>query len=159
MTPHPPRDLLGLYRTACGAWLGIALYLGFGITKTLFEVYSSHQAGEITALLFPPYYIGLYIAGSLAAIAMALSHKVCSNWKPCLILVLFALIFIGTVDFKITPVMQALSLPAERPQFARLHGLSMILNLVALIAVAVALVIGRRLPTGVDQVGEEETAS
>ncbi len=157
MNVTKPRDILGVYRAACGAWLGIALYLAFGITKTLFAIYPSHQAGEITALLFPPYYISLYMAGSIAAIAMALSHAVCPRWKPCLILILIALIFIGTVDFKITPVMQALSLPADRPQFGRLHGLSMILNLLALLAVAVALLLGRRGAISY-QVGEEQSS-
>ncbi len=141
-----PRDTLALFRAACGFWLGVSLFFTFGVARTLFATYPRETAGEITSALFPSYYLFLYVAGAAACIGMALGHEVCPRWKPSLILVLFAVLFIGTIDFKIAPVMHAIELPEGRAQFARLHGLSMGLNLLAMLAVAAALAIGRRCP-------------
>lgn len=141
-----PRDTLGLFRAACGFWLGVALFFTFGVSKALFAHYPREVAGDITTTLFPSYYLFLYAAGAAACIGMALGHAVCPRWKPSLILVLFAILFIGTIDYKIAPVMQHISLPEGRPQFARLHGLSMALNLLATVFVALALFLGRRSP-------------
>lgn len=139
-----PRDTLALFQIASGVWLGVSLFFTFGVAKTLFATYPREVAGEITSVLFPSYYLFLYVAGALACIGMALGHEVCPQWKPSLILLLFAILFIGTIDFKIAPVMNAISLPEGREQFARLHGLSMVLNLLAMLTVATALVVGQR---------------
>lgn len=156
MSERPQRDWLGLFRAGCGFWLGVSLFFTFGVAKTLFAVYPSAQAGEITGLLFPPYYLFLYLAGAAAALGITLSRALCARWLTSLILLLAAVIFIGTIDFKISPVMQALDLPSERAQFARLHGLSMALNLCAMLVVAAALLVGRRRrAAGLDKIGEE----
>lgn len=158
MTPGGPRDMIGLFRVACGLWIGVSLFFTFGVAKSLFAVFPAAEAGEITRVLFPSYYQSLYLAGALAAIGMGLGHAVCPRWRVCLILVLLAVLFIATIDFMITPVMDGLRLPSDRARFGRLHGLSMVLNLLGLAAVGVAVIVGRRRTGGPAEVGEEEHA-
>lgn len=146
MTASAPksRDLLGVFRFAAGVWLGVSLFFTFGVAKSLFSRYESEVAGGIIEGIFPAYYQFLYFAGALMALAVALGASALPRWKPVLILVLFAVVFIGTIDFKISPVMNQLSLPEERPQFMRLHGLGMVLNLAAMLATGIAAGLARR---------------
>jgi hypothetical protein len=142
--PEPKRAWLGgVARAAIAAAAGVMLFFTFGAAPSLFEVYPRRMAGEITGVLFAAYYHFLYTALGIAALALVLSARALRRARATLVLVLFALALVATVDLAIGPRLDGLRGPANRAAFGRLHGIAMILNLAALSALGVACALPR----------------
>ena len=138
-----PRLLAGAARLAAVAAAAIMLFFTFGIAPSLFAVYPRAQAGEITGVLFPAYYHALYGLGGVAALALAAGRRGIRRAGAALLLVALAVGCVAAMDLVLGPMMDGLRGPANRPAFARLHGIAMLLNLLGLLAIGVASALPR----------------
>lgn len=132
-----------LHAWLAGAWTAVLWFFTFGVARNLFGIFPRERAGEVTTALFPAYFTAAIVAGFAATLALWL-HRDKARVTPALILQLLALISLAAIPLFIQPAMAAH--PPGTPGFARWHGISMALNLFALIAAPAAslLVIRRR---------------
>ena len=131
-----------LYTFLVGAWTAVLWFFTFGVARNLFGVFPRERAGEVTTALFPAYFSVAIALGLLATIILWLRRR---NRRDTAALVLqsLALAALAATPLLIQPAIAAHA--PGTPDFARLHGISMALNLFSLIAVPVAsLVVLRR---------------
>ena len=124
-----------LYAWLSGAWVATLWFFTFGVARNLFGIFPRERAGEVTTALFPAYFLAVITLGALATLALWLKRKD-RRAKPALALQLLALTALLSIPLFIQPAMTAN--PPGTPGFARLHGISMALNLFSLIAVPAA---------------------
>jgi uncharacterized membrane protein len=134
-----------LYNLALALWIGGMAIFTFIITPVIFSSYGRDTAGEIVGRLFP-FYFPYNLALSIAALALLLvfrADRAKLPYKLSLALVAMAVVINVFVNFKLHPearkVKQEIhsfeAAPPESPlrrRFARLHGVSMALNLLLL---------------------------
>ena len=124
-----------LYAWLSGAWAATLWFFTFGVARNLFGLFPRERAGEITTALFPAYFLVAIALGILATVTLWF-HRKTPRTKPALALQLLALAALASIPLFIQPAMAAN--PPGTPGFARLHGISMALNILALIAVPIA---------------------
>ena len=132
-----------LYAWLVGAWTAALWFFTFGVARVLFAVFPRERAGEVTTALFPAYFTIAISLGLLATVVLSLRRRGARD-HGALALQILALAALIAIPIFIQPAIAAH--PPGTPDFARLHGISMALNLFSLIAVPVAslLVIWRR---------------
>ena len=132
-----------LYTWLIGAWAATLWFFTFGVARNLFGIFPRERAGEVTTALFPAYFLVAITLGVLTTLALWLKRQE-PRAKPALALQLLALAALISIPLFIQPAMA--TNPPGTPGFARLHGISMALNLFSLIAVPAAslLVLARR---------------
>lgn len=132
-----------LYAWLVGAWTAALWFFTFGVARVLFAVFPRERAGEVTTALFPAYFTVAISLGLLATVVLSLRRRGARD-HGALALQILALAALIAIPIFIQPAIAAH--PPGTPDFARLHGISMALNLFSLIAVPVAslLVIWRR---------------
>ena len=132
-----------LYAWLVGAWTAALWFFTFGVARVLFSVFPRERAGEVTTALFPAYFTVAISLGLLATVVLSLRRRGARD-HGALTLQILALSALIAIPFFIQPAIAAHA--PGTPDFARLHGISMALNLFSLIAVPVAslLVIWRR---------------
>jgi hypothetical protein len=131
-----------LYTFLVGAWTAVLWFFTFGVARNLFGVFPRERAGEVTTALFPAYFSVAIALGLLATIILWLRRRDRRD-TAALVLQALALAALAATPLLIQPAMAAHA--PGTPDFARLHGISMALNLFSLIAVPVAsLVVLRR---------------
>jgi hypothetical protein len=132
-----------LYAWLVGAWTAALWFFTFGVARVLFAVFPRERAGEVTTELFPAYFTVAISLGLLATVVLSLRRRGARD-HGALALQILALAALVAIPFFIQPAIAAHA--PGTPDFARLHGISMALNLFSLIAVPVAslLVIWRR---------------
>jgi hypothetical protein len=131
-----------LYTFLVGAWTAVLWFFTFGVARNLFGVFPRERAGEVTTALFPAYFSVALALGLLATIILWLRRRDRRD-TAALVLQALALAALAATPLLIQPAMAAHA--PGTPDFARLHGISMALNLFSLIAVPVAsLVVLRR---------------
>ena len=132
-----------LYAWLVGAWTAALWFFTFGVARVLFSVFPRERAGEVTTALFPAYFTVAISLGLLATVVLSLRRRSARD-HGALALQILALAALFAIPIFIQPAIAAH--PPGTPDFARLHGISMALNLFSLIAVPVAslLVIWRR---------------
>ena len=132
-----------LYAWLVGAWTAALWFFTFGVARVLFSVFPRERAGEVTTALFPAYFTVAISLGLLATVVLSLRRRGARD-HGALALQILALSALIAIPFFIQPAIAAHA--PGTPDFARLHGISMALNLFSLIAVPVAslLVIWRR---------------
>lgn len=131
-----------LYTFLVGAWTAVLWFFTFGVARNLFGVFPRERAGEVTTALFPAYFSVVIALGLLATIILWLRRRDRRD-TAALVLQALALAALAATPLLIQPAMAAHA--PGTPDFARLHGISMALNLFSLIAVPVAsLVVLRR---------------
>jgi hypothetical protein len=132
-----------LYAWLVGAWTAALWFFTFGVARVLFSVFPRERAGEVTTALFPAYFTVAISLGLLATVVLSLRRRGARD-HGALALQILALAALIAIPIFIQPAIAAH--PPGTPDFARLHGISMALNLFSLIAVPVAslLVIWRR---------------
>jgi hypothetical protein len=131
-----------LYTFLVGAWTAVLWFFTFGVARNLFGVFPRERAGEVTTALFPAYFSVAIALGLLATIILWLRRRDRRD-TAALVLQSLALAALAATPLLIQPAMAAHA--PGTPDFARLHGISMALNLFSLIAVPVAsLVVLRR---------------
>ena len=132
-----------LYAWLIGAWAATLWFFTFGVARNLFGIFPRERAGEVTTALFPAYFLVVIALGVLTTLALWFKRQE-PRAKPALALQLLALAALISIPLFIQPAMA--TNPPGTPGFARLHGISMALNLFSLIAVPAAslLVLARR---------------
>ena len=132
-----------LYAWLVGAWTATLWFFTFGVARVLFSVFPRERAGEVTTALFPAYFTIAISLGLLATVVLSLRRRGARD-HGALALQILALAALVAIPLFIQPAIAAHA--PGTPDFARLHGISMALNLFSLIAVPVAslLVIWRR---------------
>ena len=132
-----------LYAWLVGAWTAALWFFTFGVARVIFSVFPRERAGEVTTALFPAYFTIAISRGLLATVVLSLRRRGARD-HGALALQILALAALVAIPLFIQPAIAAHA--PGTPDFARLHGISMALNLFSLIAVPVAslLVIWRR---------------
>ncbi len=132
-----------LYAWLIGAWAATLWFFTFGVARNLFGIFPRERAGEVTTALFPAYFLVVIALGVLTT-AVLWFVRDRPRAKIAMALQLLALAALISIPLFIQPAIAAN--PPGTPGFARLHGISMALNLFSLIAVPAAslLVLARR---------------
>ena len=124
-----------LYAWLVGAWTAALWFFTFGVARVLFSVFPRERAGEVTTALFPAYFTVAISLGLLATVVLSLRRRGARD-HGALALQILALAALVAIPLFIQPAIAAHA--PGTPDFARLHGISMALNLFSLIAVPVA---------------------
>jgi putative copper export protein len=142
-----------VYRLALGLWVGGIAVFTFVVAPVLFRTQPRDVAGSVVGTIFPPYFrYGLFvIAAALAARFAAGEALPGARRLAGTALLLLALALGAAQTYWLAPKMEAIKArtpafeaaaddhPARRA-FMRLHGISMVLNLLILADGAVLLV-------------------
>lgn len=126
---------MNLYAWLVGAWVAVLWFFTFGVARVLFAVFPREHAGEVTTALFPAYFL---VAGALGLLATFVLWRRRRDRRDTagLVLQILALAALTSIPLLIQPALAAHA--PGTPDFARLHGISMALNLFSLIAVPAA---------------------
>jgi hypothetical protein len=137
--------LLWVHVLALAVWLGETVFFGAVVAPALFGHLSSEQAGDVTALIFPGYYMVGYVCGALLVLtSLALSRRARHGGGLWLLAAgIAALMLIGCLfaGLDVLPEADALrshlhdaGAPASvRERFDALHALAVQLNMAVLI--------------------------
>jgi len=123
------------YAWLVGAWSAVLWFFTFGVARVLFSVFPRERAGEVTTALFPTYFLVAMTLGLLATVALWLRRRDRRD-TGAMVLQVLALAALASIPVFIQPAIAAHA--PGTPDFARLHGLSVTLNLFSLIAVPAA---------------------
>lgn len=133
-------------RLALSLWVGGIALFTFVVTPILFRTQGKDAAGKIVGAIFPMYFrYGMVLIG-IVLLARALSGEAvhgARQWIGTGIIVT-ALLLTGYQVYELTPRMERVkqSVPSfestppgdrARKEFSRLHGISMVVNLVILL--------------------------
>jgi Domain of unknown function (DUF4149) len=138
-----------IYSLAIAFWLGGMTIFTFVLTPIIFKSYGRDMAGQIVGVLFPAYFrwgLGCGLVGLLTLLVVR-----GRNFIPALIVIIVMLALTSFGSFYIEPKAAALkkeipsfeTTPKDHPlrqEFARLHGISAVANLMV-IGGGVALVV------------------
>ena len=143
-----------LYRLALALWVGGMSVFSFVVTPVIFRTQTRESAGRIVGAIFPFYFRFCLLAAGLALAARALAGMAFSGARQLAgtALIVLSVAILAYHTYGLAPRMAAVresihareAVPGEDParrEFARLHGVSMTLNLVVIAAGAV-LVLG-----------------
>nr|WP_321467417.1 DUF4149 domain-containing protein [uncultured Desulfobulbus sp.] len=131
-----------IYNLAVSCWLGGAALFTFILTPKLFADCSRDLAGKIVGLLFPGYFRWGLACGAVALLCRLVGRGRFSAVSVTILLLM--LLLTATQAFVIEPKAAAIkehiasfeTTPKDDPyraQFRRLHGLSMVANLVVIV--------------------------
>lgn len=126
-------------------WIGSIIFFSFIAAPTIFKTLPRETAGDVVGVIFPQYYKLGCICGALALASLFFLAGASSpdNWRLLTLglmtlLTFFSAFRIGPKVRKLKADFRALEEGAEREekqqQFSRLHGFSMILNMIVLLA-------------------------
>ena len=130
-------ELIALYIVA--ATLGAMVFFAAGIAPTVFQALHPDEAGIFLRRLFPRYYLALIIGSGLAGLLWVTSQPIASG--VCL-LIAFSTLWIRQ---RLVPRINSLrdaELAGDASAglgFARLHRLSVAINMIQLLALVVLL--------------------
>ena len=149
--------ITAVMRLSLALWVGGIASVTFLLTPAIFGHYPRDEAGRIVGVLFPLYFPYLTALAVLALVLFLLLRR--GRWRATHslagLLLLGAVAASGAQQCWVHPESRALkaeihageALPAEHPlrrEFARLHGVSMTLNLFVLANGVVLLLGGSR---------------
>lgn len=141
-----------IYRLAMALWVGGIALFTFVVTPILFRTQGRVAAGKIVGTIFPVYFrYGMVLTG-IALLARIFSGEAfhgARQWGGT-VLIVIAILLTGYQAYGLTPRMERVkqsvpsfeTTPAEDParrEFSRLHGISMVVNLVVLLEGAVLI--------------------
>ena len=130
-------ELIALYTVA--ATLGAMVFFAVGIAPTVFQALPADEAGRFLRRLFPRYYLALIIGSGLAGLLWMTSQPIASG--VCL-LIAFSTLWVRQ---RLVPRINSLrdaELAGDAGAglgFARLHRLSVAINMIQLLALVVLL--------------------
>ena len=119
-----------------GAWTAVLWFFTFGVAWNLFRLFPRGRAGEVTTALFPTYFAVAIVLGGIATGALLPRFRQSLRVRIGTAVQLFAIAALASIALGVQPLMAVH--PPGTPGFARLHGISMALNLFSLLAVAAA---------------------
>jgi len=128
-----------IYRLAVALWVGGVAIFTFVLTPILFKTQPRDLAGMIVGVLFPGYFRWGLACGSVALAALLLTRG--KNFAVALVLIALMLAATAFQAFYIEPKAAEIkkeipsfeTTPRDHPkrqEFARLHGISAVCNLV-----------------------------
>ena len=126
-----------MLRACLVAWLAVMLYFLFGTTLPIFRGLARDEAGEAVALLFPPYYVTTQVLGGAGAALAFAARRTLARPRWVLGAALAGLLCMVCLKWGIAPIMADLKEAGDREGFGRWHGISMVVNLAGMIAVAI----------------------
>ncbi len=128
-----------IYLLAMAAWTGEILFLTFGVVPVVFSALDPAPAGRFVRALFPRYYAWGATAGAIALPALVSGPLCYPEFRgPGVgiqaLLILTAILLTFYAGNSLTPAINAArdEGPSGEARFRRLHGRSVILNLVVL---------------------------
>ncbi len=130
-----------LYRLAISFWVGGTALFTFVLTPIIFKSYNRDMAGQIVGYLFPGYFRWGLACGAVALISHLIARG--RHFVPVIALIVVMLALTSFQAFSIEPRAAALkkeipsfeTTPKDHPlrqEFAKLHGISAVCNLVAI---------------------------
>ena len=136
-----------IYRLALALWVGGMSVFTFVVTPVIFRSQTRESAGKIVGALFPVYFRFCLLVTAVALVARAASGRAFTGARQ-LAGTLLVVLCLGIVSYhafvlapRITAVRETVvsleAAPEEDParrEFSRLHGISMSLNLVVILA-------------------------
>ena len=141
-----------IYRLALALWVGGMSVFTFVVTPVIFRTQGSDSAGKIVGALFPVYFRFCLAVTAAALVARAASGRAFTGVRQLAgtALVVFCLAIVSYHAFGLGPRMATVretvvsleAAPQEDPvrrEFSRLHGISMTLNLVVILAGAILI--------------------
>lgn len=143
-----------VYRLALALWVGGMSVFSFVVTPVIFRTQTRESAGRIVGAIFPFYFRFCLLSAGLALAARALAGMAFSGARQLAgtALIILSVAILAYHTYGLAPRMAAVreaihareAVPEDdtaRREFARLHGVSMTLNL-AVIAAGAVLVLG-----------------
>ncbi|HSM00581.1 MAG TPA: DUF4149 domain-containing protein [Candidatus Limnocylindria bacterium] len=141
-----------IYRLALALWVGGMSVFTFVVTPVIFRTQTRDSAGKIVGALFPVYFRFCLVVTAAAFVARAASGKAFAGARQLAgtALLVFCLAIVSYHAFGLGPRMATVremvvapeAAPEEDParrEFSRLHGISMTLNLVVILAGAILI--------------------
>jgi uncharacterized membrane protein len=141
-----------IYRLALALWVGGMSVFTFLVTPVIFRTQTRDSAGKIVGALFPVYFRFCLVVTAVALVARAASGRAFTGARQLAgtALVVFCLAVVSYHAFGLAPRMATVretvvsleAAPKEDParrEFSRLHGVSMTLNLVVILAGAILI--------------------
>lgn len=116
-------------------WLGAMIFFSAIVAPQAFSVLDRQSAGLLVGTVFPRYYLFGITLGMLALVGVVgrfLQGQEIA-WAPLVLLLLMLGISVFTL-FVLLPQLEALKQPGPPPAFARLHRVSVALNLATMLA-------------------------
>ncbi len=123
------------YAVVAGAWIAVLWFFTFGVARALFVAFPRELAGEVTTELFPGYFFTGIALGTTSSVLLCFGRRNRID-TAALALQILAVAALASIPLFIQPAMAGH--PPGTSGFARLHGISMALNLFSLIAVPAA---------------------
>ena len=147
-----------LYTLILSLWIGGMAIFTFVVTPAIFSSYNRDMAGEIVGKLFPGYFTYTLVLSALALVVFLLlnADRSKKTFRLSLALLTIALLANAYVSFKLHPdtvrvKRQVASFERESPdsaarkEFRRLHAISAVMNLFALVDGIALLALSRGL--------------
>lgn len=144
-----------VYRLALSLWVGGVALFTFIVTPAIFRTHGKDAAGRIVGSIFPVYFRYGLVLAALALLARIVAGEAFHGVRQWIgtLLIATAIVLTGYQAYGLTPRMERVkrsvasfeTVPPGDParmEFSRLHGISMVLNLVVLLE-GVALVVAR----------------
>ncbi|MDI3299118.1 MAG: DUF4149 domain-containing protein [Bacillota bacterium] len=137
------RTLLAfLYFGSIGVWLGAILFFSLTVAPAVFRLLGTEGGGRVVGAIFPTYYLHGALAALVSLGVLALAPRLpaarpgpAGSPGPAALALVAALVIDLVAWWVVEPRVHA----AGSPAFGTLHGLSMGLNLLVLVALLVAL--------------------
>ena len=142
-----------VYRLALSLWVGGIALFTFIVTPAIFRTHGRDAAGRIVGSIFPAYFRYGLVLAALALLARIVAGEAFHGVRQWIgtLLIATAILLTGYQAYGLTPRMEQVKRSVAsfetvsprdpaRMEFSRLHGISMIVNLVVLLE-GVALVI------------------
>ncbi len=129
------------FKWLCGLWLGAMLFFTGAVTPALFTSFDKLEAGRIVAVLFPNYYLANHVAFLLvllSGIFAVRSRQTRGGLAAITLIVLAWLIGPALNQLWLAPFLRELKTAGNAVAFSKWHGLSMLLNFIAILLVALA---------------------
>lgn len=144
-----------VYRLALSLWVGGIALFTFVVTPVLFRTQGRDAAGKIVGAMFPLYFRYVLALTGTALVARIFAGEAfhgARQWAGT-VLIVTALFLTGYQAYGLTPRMERVkqSVPSfettppgdpARKEFSRLHGFSMVVNLVVLLEGAALIAAG-----------------
>ncbi|MEW6720516.1 MAG: DUF4149 domain-containing protein [Thermodesulfobacteriota bacterium] len=135
-----------LYRLTLALWVGGIALFTFVVTPILFRTQGRDAAGKIVGTIFPHYFRYVLVLAGVVLLLRLLSGEAFRGWRRVVgtLLAASAIFLAGYQAYSLLPRMEEVKRAAvsfetaapdsaSRKEFSRLHGISMVLNMIVLL--------------------------
>jgi hypothetical protein len=146
-----------LYRLALSLWVGGIALFTFVVTPVIFRTQGRDAGGKIVGAIFPLYFRYVLALAATAFLVRILSGEAFHGARQLAgtLLIVTAIFLTGYQAYRLAPRMEQIKRSVasfesvspddpDRKEFSRLHGISMVVNLVVLLEGTALIVVGDR---------------